>query len=52
MRRRRSDLIITPGKIVITGLAPVIHHLFKNAYDEERWIAGSSPAMTSGDGAH
>jgi hypothetical protein len=31
--------------LVITGLDPVIH-LPKRAIVEERWIAGSSPAMT------
>jgi hypothetical protein len=34
--------------VVITGLAPMIHLLFLcKPSREDRWIAGSSPAMTA-----
>src|SRR5665213_2761715 len=34
------------GTLVITGLDPVIH-LLRKSLSEDRWIAGSSPVMTS-----
>ena len=45
--RAKNRGIASPS-IVITGLDPVIHLSSQDAFYEGRWMAGSSPAMTSG----